>query len=123
MRGLVVHDQRRSGLERRVVGQRERGEAGHDDALGEGAEGHRRDAAAVRGRARELQAERERRVGPDLVLPAAEQQVDEGHAAGADLDHDLVVAGDRLGHVGHADTVGADELADLQGAHAPSMPV
>ena len=73
--------------------------------------------------AREVDAERERGLRLQLVLPLAQQQVGEGDADRVHVDQHVVRAGYRLVHLAHHHAGGACRGEDLDGAHAPIMPL
>ena len=73
--------------------------------------------AGVEDDAGEVDAEGEGRLGLELVLPAAEQQVGEGDTGAVHLDQHVVRAGDRLGDLADLDVGGTGEGDDLGCAH------
>jgi hypothetical protein len=125
--GVVVHDEPGSLLHREGLREGNRHRRVGDGAVGEAAEGKRHDALARlesgtvgcrRDRAGHLRAQREGKVRLDLILPAGEQEIGEGEAAGVHVDHHTL-AQVRLRRVlDHGHAVGSGELFDLQGAHA-----
>jgi hypothetical protein len=117
---VVVHDERRALLERPALRQSKGHRRRRGGPLSEAAERERHHALAGRERvaalghlARHLGAERERRVGLELVAPAREQNVGKGHARGVDVDQDAVPAVGLRRVVDQPERVRALELVDL----------
>jgi hypothetical protein len=129
--GAVVEDDRRAGLERDRVGQREHELLGGRHLLGEATQQvQRRDAVARRelrclGRGDDLTGHLgpgdEGQVGLHLVLPAALQDLGEGDARRVDADQDLVADGGGLGDLDQLDLLGTVERGDVYGTHGTTL--
>ena len=105
-RGQVVQRQRRARVVRRAVRQREHRGLRDHHPLGGSAVGHHARHAGTGGDhgAGHVDAERERRLGLELVVTLAQQQVGEGDAHGVHLDQHLTRPRLRLGDVDDLDT-------------------
>ncbi len=129
--GQVVHRQRRAGLERHRVREREHAvRAERDDLRTTAVRQHagdpvaRREAGAVRRGAHhpgEVDAELEGRLGLELVLTPRQQQVGEAGTDGLHLHDDVAVAGRGLGDVDDLDAVGTVEAGDVECAHDATL--
>jgi len=69
----------------------------------------------------EVDAECERRLRLQLVLPGRQQQVGKADAEGVYVDDDLVLRGARLGYLDEVDAAGALEPDNLDSAHSEQL--
>ena len=129
VRGQVVHRDRGRLLARQRVGEGE-GPSGREyGALARAAVRHRSrhplprlEARPAHHRAGDVDPERERRLGTQLVQPLAQQQVREGDTDRVHVDEHVVLAGHGLLDVPDDDVRWSGGRDDLGGAHARIMP-
>ena len=77
----------------------------------------RLEARARHDHAGEVDPQREGRLGAQLVLTLAQQEVGEGDADAVHLDEHVIGSGDRVGHLRDRDVGGTGGGEDLDGAH------
>jgi hypothetical protein len=125
MGGVVVEDGPGAFGEAELVGKAKRHVRWQGGRLGEGAhrEAHdpvaRREARATFAHhAAQLGAERERRVGLDLVQASAQEQLGIRDPGGLDLHEQVAVGGGRLVDLDDLDSVGPREVSHLDRLHA-----
>ena len=123
--GQALDQQRQRGVGVQAVGDRVRLGGGRGRQLGVAARGQQRHdpvallepVSGLGHRARHLAAQDERQLALGHVLVLALVGVAEVHARARHADQQLALAGDRVGHVGDPEHLGAAELGDLDGSH------